>query len=114
MILIRILVIKLFILKSHALSDKLILALERSDFNNIENTVYSELNNNNFNYKHYKNASDVQSESSKHLGNQILIYNNKDDNIQHKKNRAKDSPFLFPTNGLRYWPMNDFNVSNLN
>ena len=80
MILIRILVIKLFILKSHALHDKLI--LERSDFNNIENTVYSELNNNNFNYKRHKNASDVQSESLKHLGNQILIYN-KDDNIHN-------------------------------
>ena len=82
MILIRILVIKLFILKSLALSDKLILALERSDFNNIENTVYSELNNNNFNYKRHKKASDVQSESLKHLGNQILIYN-KDDNIHN-------------------------------
>ncbi len=74
MISLRILVIKLFILKSHALHDKLI--LERSDFNSIENTVYSELNQYNFNDKRYKNTSDIQSESLKHLGNQIL-YNNK-------------------------------------
>ena len=72
MILLRILFIKLFILKSHALYDKLALDQKRNNDNNMENYIYSAENKHDFNEIKSENASDVHSESSKQLGNQIL------------------------------------------
>ena len=66
MILLRILFIKLFILKSLSLN------LKRNDDNNMENDIYSAESKHDFNEIKSENASDVQSESSKQLGNQIL------------------------------------------
>ena len=66
MILPRILLIKLFILKSLSLN------LKRNDDNNMENDIYSAENKHDFNEIKSENAPDVQSESSKQLGNQIL------------------------------------------
>ena len=66
MILLRILFIKLFILKSLSLN------LKRNDDNNMEKDIYSAESKHDFNEIKSENAPDVQSESSKQLGNQIL------------------------------------------
>ena len=48
------------------------LNLKRNDDNNMENDIYSAESKHDFNEIKSENASDVQSESSKQLGNQIL------------------------------------------